>query len=393
MNYMTPKEAAGKWDVSLRRVQFLCTNHRIPDIQFVNHRWLIPVNASYPNRSHKRNHESQVSSCEYHFPFFVFSDYYAAERMLNSVEKELLHAQMLMLQGKYLECLQLCSHLEMKNTTVAVRFGLYCTIVHASLPLGFYENVFKYMKLMEKLCQNDLEHETDYKLLICICNFQYTYNASALKDIVVSDLTPQALTAYECFCMQTTVFTKTIESEACLNLYTALCRNLEVTGNLPAAFIAHSFVALFYGRVGKTEEAEVHIDSACRIGCELKLYGLLTKHSSLNPDLYKKYISIYDSDFSRKLEHLRTDNQNKWRIVFNAAHGNKIFPDCSADDADFLMLLSYGLKNKTLAELKNIPVKEISCAINRLCVQYKMSTKAELVAYAKNIFSSLENSQ
>lgn len=391
MNYMTPQEAAKKWGVSVRRVQFLCTNNRIPDIQFINHRWLIPVNAIYPQYSNKKNNKSNSQQGNYHFPLYLYSDYYPTNRELNDVERQILKAQILMAQGGHIDSLQLCHKLEKQDMSLPTKFGLYCTIVHASLPLGLYGVIQNYINLMEEICTKDSAHEADYRLLIAICKFQYTYNTLTLRDIDVSKLSPQALISYECFSMQVSVYSNTLQSEMTFRICEALCRNLEIAGNLPSAFISHSFLALFYGRADRFDEQEKHIKLACQIGCNLKLYGLLTKYSSLNPELYGTYIAQYDSDFAPKLEHLRKDNQTKWRMVYNYARGSRVFPNCSPEDADFLMVLTYNVSNKTIAKIKNVPLKEVTNTIERLCVQYGFQNKRELVAYAKNIFSSIEN--
>ena len=46
--YMTTKEAAEKWKISIRQVQNHCRNGRIPGLQRVGTNYLIPENASKP---------------------------------------------------------------------------------------------------------------------------------------------------------------------------------------------------------------------------------------------------------------------------------------------------------------------------------------------------------
>ena len=49
MEYITVKEAAEKWGVSARRVQFLCTNDRIKGVVRFGRAWKIPATAVLPN--------------------------------------------------------------------------------------------------------------------------------------------------------------------------------------------------------------------------------------------------------------------------------------------------------------------------------------------------------
>lgn len=46
--YMTTKEAAEKWDISVRQVQNHCKNGRINGVQKVGTNYLIPVDAMQP---------------------------------------------------------------------------------------------------------------------------------------------------------------------------------------------------------------------------------------------------------------------------------------------------------------------------------------------------------
>mgnify|MGYP002089267942 FL=1 len=49
MNYMTISEAAQKWNLSVRRVQTLCSTGRIPGAERLGYCWAIPRDATKPN--------------------------------------------------------------------------------------------------------------------------------------------------------------------------------------------------------------------------------------------------------------------------------------------------------------------------------------------------------
>ncbi len=48
MNYISVKEAAEKWEVSVRWVQKFCAEGRIPDVIRFGHLWMIPKDAKRP---------------------------------------------------------------------------------------------------------------------------------------------------------------------------------------------------------------------------------------------------------------------------------------------------------------------------------------------------------
>lgn len=48
MEYMSAKEAAGKWGITPRRVQVLCAEGRIPGAWRLGNAWAIPINSEKP---------------------------------------------------------------------------------------------------------------------------------------------------------------------------------------------------------------------------------------------------------------------------------------------------------------------------------------------------------
>jgi len=134
MNYMTPEEAAKKWCVSLRRVQFLCSNDRIPGVRQLSRRWLIPVNAVYPQRLSAKETDIYTAPSDYHFPFLLFSDYFVSNRDLSAEEQRLLQAQLYFAQGRREESLALCHELESSEVSSHIKFGACFTIVCVSIP-------------------------------------------------------------------------------------------------------------------------------------------------------------------------------------------------------------------------------------------------------------------
>ncbi|BDF70580.1 DNA-binding protein [Oscillospiraceae bacterium] len=54
MDYIAAKQAAERWGISLRRVQKLCSEGRIPGVERVGRDWLIPRDAEKPADARKR---------------------------------------------------------------------------------------------------------------------------------------------------------------------------------------------------------------------------------------------------------------------------------------------------------------------------------------------------
>lgn len=58
MGYMTASQAAEKWDISQRRVQILCAQHRIEGVFKLGENWAIPDDAIKPDDKRRKADET-----------------------------------------------------------------------------------------------------------------------------------------------------------------------------------------------------------------------------------------------------------------------------------------------------------------------------------------------
>ncbi len=49
MDYMTIREAAKKWNLGIRRVQFMCESGRLEGVKRFGHAWAIPADMDKPD--------------------------------------------------------------------------------------------------------------------------------------------------------------------------------------------------------------------------------------------------------------------------------------------------------------------------------------------------------
>jgi len=272
-----------------------------------------------------------------------------------------------------------------------VKFGANCTIIYNSLPLGLYSQIVRCMQKMEEICVQDPAHSEDYRLLIGICRFQYTYDGVLLQSIRVNELSADALSAFSCVTMQTMIFSHTEATSDAIRIYSAYARQEQERGILPAAMAANGMLAMLCERVGDKEGRQSHMDTLCRIGYEERYVTLLSKYSAVMPAEYRKSLSVYGADFARTIEHIRSRNLRNCFYVFHTATGSWRFDNRLHGDYEFLLLLSYGFSNKKIANLKDIPEAEVSRIIRTLCEESGLQSKRQLAAYAKRVFRIQES--
>ena len=96
MEYITVKEAAEKWQVSVRRVQILCSQNRIKGAYRFGKSWVIPAKAVLPNA--RRKEEEPTLPMPRKSPFLDMTNLYnkvggadeCAEMLINQPEAHAL---------------------------------------------------------------------------------------------------------------------------------------------------------------------------------------------------------------------------------------------------------------------------------------------------------------
>jgi len=387
MNYITPQEAAEKWGVGLRRVQFFCANGKVPGTVRIGRQWMIPADAKRPEDGRTVNARRSAVVGPYHFPVFVYSEYYSSRAGLSEDELTLLDAQLLNLSGDYSESIFLCRKLIGEDKPASVRFGAYCTMLYDNMTLGLYSEMQLCLEHMEVVCASDALHREDYRFLIAACKYMYSLDPCELHAVDLRQLSDSALITYELITVVSSIFSNVAESGNALRVFAASARRLESEGVLPALLVMDAALALLSARAGSTEVHRYYVEDACRIGYEEGFHALMAKYSSMFSGEYYECLRRYGAEYARKIEKIHQNDLKGWEIIFRASRGEPIILSHSLEENELLLLLSYGMTVKAIAKLKDITVGSVNALVKSLCRQYGFETKAELVKFAKKLIT------
>lgn len=386
MEYMSPQEASKKWNICLRRVQRFCSEDRIPGAIKMGRQWLIPITAQKPEDARKKATRSSYDT-DYRFPIFVYSDCFVARSDLSADETLLLNAQISLLKNDYNQCIADCRKLTADDYPVHIKFGAYCTILYASIVLGLYSEVVQCIDMLDSISKQFPDNE-DYKLLIYALKLQYTFDCESVKYINSQKLSPDALILYQLINIETLIFNKYSDSDVVEALCCSICYQLKLKGISPAVMIVCGVMALFYQRNGDAEKMNFCIDEVCRIGHDEGFLKLLTKNSSLATAEYRQALQKYGNDFADKIQLLHQQNVLGFQIIYGAIRNEPFFKNCTPEENEIMLLLSYDFSNKTIAEIKNITLKKLSKIIVSLRNRYNIKTRNELVKFTKRMYNN-----
>ncbi|GEM_PF-566413 len=363
MEYISPEEAAKKWEVNIRRVQSYCAEGKIPGAFRMGRQWMIPASAERPSDGRKKLKSESKASDYYRFPVLVYFESYSSQTDLNDEEKELFRAQLLNLKSDYYESFLICKKL-IESEMSYIRFGAYCTNVFNCLLLGLSSELNICMNEMEKIKDAEKIHSEDYKMLIASCRFQYTYDTHLFNEIDITRLSSDALPLYELVSIITMIFVDEPMHPQALRVFSAMCRQAEINGCVPASMVMHGLLATLCERNGDNESKIKHIQDACRIGYSEGLYTTLSKYSNFNHMEYHRQMNAYGHDFARKIEKIRNHNTQNFILTFNATRKMALNIDFTTEQGDVILLVCSGFSMKKVSMMKNISVSEIKKTIN-----------------------------
>jgi len=386
MNYITPSEAARKWNVNLRTVQGYCSGDKIPGAVRRGRQWFIPDDAPRPDdgrtSSAAKGHTVEV----YHFPVFVYTRYYLAASELSEDERSLLEAQLLNLRCEYPKSARICKKLISESFSPSVRFGAWLTNAINFMFLGLSSELPSCVNALNSICENETAHREDYRLLLAFYDQTYRCDPARYLSIDVSMLSPDAMLTYRLTAFVATLFSVDDIPENSIRFFEAACRETDLLGIAPAGLTMHGVLAMLHSRRGNMAAKLHHMDEACRIGYETGLVRLLAKCSSLAIDSYAQCLSKYGEAFASGIRDICLRNRNKWQLAFKAHSDSNPFLDLSIFEHEILLLLAYRTSMRDIAVLKNITEKDLRKVIGDLCGRLSVASKKELIELYKNTF-------
>jgi len=392
MKYLTAKETAEKWKMSLRQVQYFCLSGKIPGVIKAGHQWMIPFDAKRPPDRRFLAAKNASEPKLYHFPVFIYSEYYASPEELSGDEVRLLEAQVLNLKNEFAESIRICKELISNEALPSVQFGAHFTNASNYQMLGLASEIPFCIKSMETLCQDDATHQEDYRLGLAYFKYYSSFDIKPFLDIDVTGLSREALTTYKLLSINASFFSGEPVSDSLIGIFKTFCHETELLGIAPAYVIFCSNLATLCSRRGAFEDEKKYIKESCRMGYEKGFNRLLARAlPTLDKELYNECLSEYGHRFAKKILNISKANAEKWRITARIAFGKSNKFDATQFECEIIILLISKMKISDIAMLKNTTEKEVRSIISELCSRFSLRSKAELIAYYRSIFCHMSD--
>jgi len=389
MNYITVKEAAEKWNLSVRCIQNYCMNEKIPGTKNIGKQWMIPSDAEPPSDGRTKSAKESPAKYCYRFPLLVYTRYYRDTAELSDDEIKLLKAQKLHFEGKFSESIAICSTLLNENLPNHLRIAVHFTIGFNAALLALHLEYKKAVENIKLLTENEDKHKEDMKILLATLIYHTSWDFELFKKINPEALSEEALPIYKYNLVTKNIFSGSIDNETTYRYIQSDLSYLKANEITPLLLNYHCLLGGGNYALTHTKLCEHHFREAVRIAVEQGWISKLSKFYALNVNVIDSMLLEYGKSYVEKLKELRAVTTRNWQITHQLETGTTINSDLNDEKTEYLLLVIYNLSYEQIASIKQLPVSNIKRIYKELIKICNVKNKKELVNYAFELFKSL----
>ena len=403
MEFITVKEAAEKWQVSVRRVQILCNSERIKGAYRFGKSWMIPSTAVLPNA--RRKDEEPTLPMPRKSPFLDMTDLYnregaadaCAEMLINQPEAHaLFEAQIAYRRGEIEKVYEQARYFLNAHSGFNAVIGGGMLLAQCAMWRG---DIFLWkeakMHIFEAPCKDEHDRELVSLALAIIDSSIYDnkdypeWFKSGNFEAIPGDAHPAAkvyyikylyMAAYSIATKQRKI--EGMEGLSMMRLLPNIIEPLISQAVLDRTLIPEMYLrmscAVAYHNSEQKEKAVVHLDKAVKLALADGFYGFLAEYVRHFGGLLEQRIALQDERAVVAVQSLYNVYSVGWaRLSGQVREKVNITANLDAADREIAKLSAFGYTNKEIAGTLHISESTVSHAITRILNKTGLLNKKE----------------
>lgn len=409
MQYISAKEAALKWGVTLRRVQDLCKSQAIAGAVRWGRDWMIPADAKRPADRRKKQQDKTVTTIAIlprKNPAIIFSNIYhipgTADSVADSmtdrpVAAQLFRAQIAFCRGDVQTCRTITeSLLELPrghdlHIGCGVILGM-CAIYQGDLALW---NKAK-QQIATAHCHDDADRfAVEFWLAALESELRETdtfpmWFSRGQFDILPGDSFPTARYYYLKFLNlrgkeHAMGHRGAPDAQNKMSLFSCVAEPLISQSHKEAALISEAMqrlvTAISYHDLGIDQMAVHHLDIAIDLLLPDRLYALLAQYRRQLDFLMDERIALKDPGAVVQVKNINRRYLNGWTVLQNRARGKAISNELTTREREVAKLAAFGLSNQEIADRLNISLNTVKQSLRLAMDKTGATRRSELAAF------------
>ena len=403
MEFITVKEAAEKWQVSVRRVQILCNSDRIKGAYRFGKSWMIPSTAVLPN-ARRKDEEPQLPMPR-KSPFLDMTNLYnkegeadeCAEMLINQPEAHaLFEAQIAYRRGEIEKVYEQARYFLNAHSGFYAILGGGMLLAQCAIWRG---DIFLWKEakkhIFEAPCKDDHDRELVSLSLAIIDSSIYDnkdfpewFKAGNFESLP-GDAHPAAKVFYIKYLYMAaySIATKQHKLEGMEglsmmrllpNIIEPLISQAVLDGTILPEMYLRMSCAVAYHNSEQKDKAIAHMDKAIKLALADRHYGFLTEYVRHFGDLLEQRIALQDETALVAVKSLYNIYSVGWaRLSSQVREKVNVAPTLDATDREVAKLCAFGYTNKEIALMLHTSESTISHAITRILNKTGLLNKKE----------------
>lgn len=403
MEFITVKEAAEKWQVSVRRVQILCNADRIKGAYRFGKSWMIPSTAVLPN-ARRKDEEPQLPMPR-KSPFLDMTNLYnkeggadeCAEMLINQPEAHaLFEAQIAYRRGEIEKVYEQARYFLNAHSGFYAILGGGMLLAQCAIWRG---DIFLWKEakkhIFEAPCKDDHDRELVSLSLAIIDSSIYDnkdfpeWFKSGNFESLPGDAHPAAKVFYIKYLYMAaySIATKQHKLEGMEglsmmrllpNIIEPLISQAVLDGTIIPEMHLRMSCAVAYHNSAQKDKAIAHMDKAIKLALADRHYGFLTEYVRHFGDLLEQRIALQDETALVAVKSLYNIYSVGWaRLSSQVREKVNVATTLDATDREVAKLCAFGYTNKEIALMLHTSESTISHAITRILNKTGLLNKKE----------------
>ena len=403
MEYITVADAAKKWGVSVRRVQYLCGHGRIKGAVRFGPVWRIPSAAVLPN-ARKKTEEPHLPMPR-KSPFLDMTDLYnkvggaedCVEMLINHPEAHaLFEAQIAYRRGEIERVYERARYFLSAHSGFYAVIGGGMLLAQCAIWRG---DIFLWREAKKHICEAPCKDEHDREILsltLAIIDSSIYDNKdypewfkSGNFESLPGDAHPAAKVFYVKYLYMAAYAIATrqlkvdgIEGLSFMRVLPNIIEPLISQAVLDSTVIPEMYLrmscAVAYYNSGEKSKALVHLDKAIELALADQMYGFLAEYVRHFGELLEQRIALRDNTAVEAVRALYSVYSVGWaRLSSQVREKVSITATLVSTEREITKLCAFGYTNKEIAALMHISESTVSHTITKILNKTGLLNKKE----------------
>ena len=409
MQYITAKQAAEKWEITVRRVQDLCRSNSINGAVRWGRDWMIPADAHRPGDRRRKAETRTVETTAqlpranpaiamsniYHVP--GSADAVAESLSARPAAKALFQAQIAFCRGELDTTVQLVHGLMQipRGHDLQIGCGLIlgmCAVCKGDIQMW---NEAKQLIKTAPCHSNRDRYAVDFWLGALECEIRETntfplWFARGSFDVLPGDSFPGARFYYLRFLYlmgheyalgrhgQPDVQNK-------MSLFPCVAEPLIAQNHKEGAIISEMYTRLIcacsYHDLGNEAMAKHHLDIAIKLALPDRLYMILAEYRRQLDFLMDERLALFDPAAVPLVKNLNRRFLEGWTALHNSQLGRQVSNQLTTREREVAKHAAFGLSNKDIAQRLHISVNTVKQSLRTAMDKTGSTRRSDLSDY------------